>query len=628
MARSLTSTEILVSPEDDAEVRRVSITNSGNRVRKIELTTYSEVVLTAADADSAHPAFAKLFVQTEFVAAAGTLLATRRTREPAELELWAAHLSVLEGEALGGLQFETDRARFLGRGRDLRNAVSIVDARPLSNTVGTVLDPVLSLRRRVRVAPGETVRVAFWTILAQAGPRQYRSPTSIAIPRRSIASWPRPEPERRRSFGRWASISTTRSNSSASPTACCIAMRRCARRKRYSPAIGSGPSALWSFGVSGDLPIVLVRIDDERRYGGGRAIAARPRVLAPEASIRGSRDTERRDIQRCRGAADRDRAAIGPFVARDRREDGATSRPHLFVAQRIRFRHPPAIYCRRRRVPCSSPSAAACATSSRSCRSPRRCREVGRKRPAQASRGDTPRAVPTLEYFNGLGGFASAGREYVTILEQDQRTPAPWINVVANPHFGFQVSADGAGSTWSLNARENQLTPWSNDPVSDPPSEVIYLRDAASGEVWTRDAAAHPAAGSPLCRASRLRLHPLRTRIARSRSGPDAIRSLGRFGEDFALEDRQPVRRNAAAVGHLLLGLGAGQSAQPDRAVHRHRNRAENRRVAGPQPMAYGVPIAHRVHGFGRQATLVDGGSNRIHRQAWLVVGTGGVALR
>src|ERR1019366_2540858 len=133
----VTATEIFVSPQDDAEVRRVSITNNGNRLREIELTTDSEVVLTSPDADSAHPAFAKLFVQTEFVHETGTLLATRRNRDPQELPLWAAHVSVLEGEPAGGLQFETDRARFLGRGHDLRNATSIVDARPLSNTAGT-----------------------------------------------------------------------------------------------------------------------------------------------------------------------------------------------------------------------------------------------------------------------------------------------------------------------------------------------------------------------------------------------------------------------------------------------------------------------------------------------------------
>jgi cyclic beta-1,2-glucan synthetase len=91
---------------------------------------------------------------------------------------------------------------------------------------------------------------------------------------------------------------------------------------------------------------------------------------------------------------------------------------------------------------------------------------------------------PALEFFNGLGGFAADGREYVTILGEGQWTPAPWINVIANPSFGFQVSESGSGYTWSLNSRENQLTLWSNDPVSDPPGETIYVRDEDSGELW------------------------------------------------------------------------------------------------------------------------------------------------
>src|ERR1700728_106336 len=155
--------EIIVSPEDDAEVRRLSLTNEGRGVREIELTTYAEVVLSPPAADSAHPAFSKLFVQTEFIEEGGALLATRRGREATDQQLWIAHVSALEGEAIGGLQYETDRARFLGRGHDLRNAVSIVDARPLSGTTDTVLDAVLALRRRVRIAPRESAHVAFWT---------------------------------------------------------------------------------------------------------------------------------------------------------------------------------------------------------------------------------------------------------------------------------------------------------------------------------------------------------------------------------------------------------------------------------------------------------------------------------
>ncbi len=91
---------------------------------------------------------------------------------------------------------------------------------------------------------------------------------------------------------------------------------------------------------------------------------------------------------------------------------------------------------------------------------------------------------PQLEFFNGLGGFDAGGREYVTLLGEGQWTPAPWINVIANPSFGFQTSVEGAGYTWSINSRENQITPWSNDPVGDRPGEVIYLRDEDSGALW------------------------------------------------------------------------------------------------------------------------------------------------
>ena len=142
--------EVVVSPEDDAEVRRVSVANAGDRARDIELTSYAELVLAPPAADAAHPTFSKLFVQTEYLAKVGAILATRRRRSPAEPEIWAAHLAVVEGEAVGEPEIETDRARFLGRGRDVRAPIAVMDGRPLSNTVGTVLDPVFALRRRVR----------------------------------------------------------------------------------------------------------------------------------------------------------------------------------------------------------------------------------------------------------------------------------------------------------------------------------------------------------------------------------------------------------------------------------------------------------------------------------------------
>ena len=161
-----TSQEVVVSPEDDAEVRRVSITNHGKQTREIELTSYAELALTRQADDVAHPAFAKLFVETEFDSNLGAILATRRQRSSADPAVWVAHLAVVEGGSYGDVQFETDRARFLGRGQTLRSPAAITESWPLSNTTGPVLDPIMSLRRRVIIPPGATVHVGFWTMVA------------------------------------------------------------------------------------------------------------------------------------------------------------------------------------------------------------------------------------------------------------------------------------------------------------------------------------------------------------------------------------------------------------------------------------------------------------------------------
>ena len=163
-----TTMEVVVSPEDDAEVRRISITNLGVRTREIEVTSYAEVVLAPPAADTAHPVFSNLFVQTEFVPDVSTLLATRRPRSPDEAPVWAAHVVVVEGETVGGAQYETDRARFLGRGRGIRTPMSVVDGRPLSNTTGAVLDPIFSLRHRVRLAAGASAHLTFSTLVSSS----------------------------------------------------------------------------------------------------------------------------------------------------------------------------------------------------------------------------------------------------------------------------------------------------------------------------------------------------------------------------------------------------------------------------------------------------------------------------
>ncbi|MGH8875436.1 MAG: GH36-type glycosyl hydrolase domain-containing protein, partial [Acidimicrobiia bacterium] len=262
-----TTMEVVVSAEDDAEVRRLTIANLGTGAREIEVTSYAEVVLTSPAADAAHPAFSNLFVQTEVVPGRDALLATRRPRSVTDAPVWAAHVVAGEVPALGGLQYETDRARFLGRGRSIRTAAAVMDGRPLSDTVGPVLDPIFSLRRRIRLPAGSSARLTFTTLLA--GSREealdlvdkYHDPT--IFDRTLTLAWTQAqvqlhhlgvEPEEARAFQQLA-------GGLLYPDPSLRPLPEVLERNRGSQ------SGLWRHGISGDLPIVLVRIDqpEERR---------------------------------------------------------------------------------------------------------------------------------------------------------------------------------------------------------------------------------------------------------------------------------------------------------------------------------------------------------------------------
>jgi len=477
----LTSTQILISPEDDTEVRRVHLTNTGRSTREIEITSYAEVVLADPAADFAHPAFSKMFVQTEFVAeAGGTLLATRRHREPSELPLWIFHSAVLEGESVGAQQFETDRARFLGRGADARSAVSIIDALPLSDTAGTVLDPVLALRRRVRIAPGGSARVDFWigvagsraTALAAAA--KYRETGAFERIAATAADQAGAELKQ---FG----VNADEARQFQRIAGHVLYPGRSLRAAQSILAANqSGPALLWACGISGDLPIVLVQLES---VGGVELV---------------------KQLLRARGYWRRKRLAVdlvilneGPAAAAELAralEESAKTSQGTPAAGELRGG---VFSLQAETLPAGArellqTAARAVLRDSGGTLDAQLGGSSGREsgpRPRLANKADPSfdamRSVPPLELFNGLGGFAAEGREYVTVLKESEWTPAPWSNVIANPEFGFLVSADGVGSTYSINAQQNQLTQWSNDPVSNAPAEVVYIRDEDSGDLWS-----------------------------------------------------------------------------------------------------------------------------------------------
>ncbi|MGH7555393.1 MAG: glucoamylase family protein, partial [Longimicrobiales bacterium] len=478
-----TTLEVVVSPEHDAEVRRVSITNLGTRTREIELTSYAEIVLAPPAADAAHPAFSNLFVQTEFAPELGALLATRRPRSHREPQFWAAHVIVAEGETVGDLQCETDRARFLGRGRGIRTPMSVIDGHPLSNTVGAVLDPIVSLRRRLRLAPGATARVTFSTLIAPSRDEalaladEYNNPTTF---------------ERAATLA-WTQAQVQLHHLGIDPDEAYLFQDLAGRILYSDPALrpsagvlarnARGPSALWRHGISGDIPIVLVRIDEAEDQGIVRQLLRaheywRMKQLAVDLVILNEQaPSYGQDLQ----------AALEAQVRTSQSRlwhEGHEPSGSVFIlrADLIAAEDRTLLQTAARAVLLSHRGSLA-EQVVRLQRFEAALVPAAQRLPETKSVGVLP-PPPDLEFFNGLGGFAAEGREYVTILGEGQWTPVPWINVIANPYFGFQVSESGSGYTWSLNSRENQLTPWSNDSVADPPGETIYVRDQESGELW------------------------------------------------------------------------------------------------------------------------------------------------
>ena len=479
-----TTMEVLVSAEDDAEVRRVSISNSGTRVREIDVTSYAELVLAPQAADVTHPAFSKLFVETEYRAEVGAILATRRRRAASEPEIWAAHLAVVDSGAVGKPEVETDRARFLGRSRSVRTAIAAIDGRPLSNTVGTVLDAVFALRRRVRIPPGAIVHIAFWTVVAPSREAlldlidKHRDTT--AFERAATLAWTQAQVQLR--------------HLGISPGLASMFQRLAGHLIYSAPVLrpssdaivrGAGAqSGLWPLSISGDLPIVLLRIADTQHLDVARQLLhaheyLRMKQFAFDLVFLNERSSSYvQDLQIGLETLVRQSRSLPQFGV-----EGPPGRVFVLRADLISVET------------CAFLASVARAVfvgergrlSNQLDRVPDR-RIPSRPHPKRAALASQPKAapsVPNLEFFNGLGGFAEDGREYVTILGPGQATPVPWINIVANPAFGFQVGTEGGGTTWSVNSRENQLTPWSNDPVTDRPGEAFYVHDDDTGTLWS-----------------------------------------------------------------------------------------------------------------------------------------------
>jgi cyclic beta-1,2-glucan synthetase len=478
-----TRLEITVSPEDDVEVRRVSLVNRSDRLREIEVTSLVEVVLVPPAEDLTHPAFLKLFLETEYRPECSALLCGRRPRAPDEPTLWAVHVLSAEGGVHGAIEWETDRARFLGRGRTPEDPIAL-DGRALSGTTGAVLDPVLSLRRRVRIAPGGQVRLAFATGVATsraaaiALAEKYDDPTSAA---RTFALATTQTQMRLRHLG----ISTDEAQlyeQLASHVLWTDASLRAAPEFLAGNTLGQ--SGLWSHGISGDLPILIVRVVEENDLALVRQVLRaqeywRLKGLNADVVILNEHPASYLDEmhEQLQGLLE-----SGPWAAWKHRPGGVfllrgggmpeAERQLLMAAARAVLSGERGGLADQLDLPYPEP------------RWPRA--HAAQPAPeASISRDAGPEVeAPPLTLANELGGFTAGGREYAIVLRGDEDTPLPWVNVIANQRFGTVIGATGAAWTWAGNSRENRLTPFGNDPVSEFSGEALYLRDEEGGEAW------------------------------------------------------------------------------------------------------------------------------------------------
>ncbi len=464
---------VTVAPADDVELRRLTITNRSLRTRELELTSYAELVMAPHRADSAHPAFAKMFVQTE-CAPDGTLIAHRRPRSPEESAVWAAHRII---GAEGDIQYETDRAKFLGRANTSARPDALT--RRLSGSSGTVLDPIFSLRCSVTLQPRERVEITFvtgaaWSRDALLGLMdRYHRPESVA--QAFEMSWTRAQLD-----FRYLGIGPTAAHRFQELAGHLLFPNP--RMRAWNDRLMQnrlGQSGLWAQGISGDLPILCVTVSEP-----GHLPLIRELLLAHTYwRLRGFQ-ADLIILNQESPSYDRPfHTQLVRQIEAHSAETGVDRPGGVF----LRAWH--AIPEEERNLILSASSVVLSGSRGplqQQLISPEERPQLGRFiAPGAPEEASAPLPFLELPYFNGIGGFTSDGREYAIYLNSGGKTPAPWANVMANPNFGTLVTESGLGFTWCGNSQTNRLTPWHNDPVSDLQSEVIYLRDDESGQVWT-----------------------------------------------------------------------------------------------------------------------------------------------
>ena len=481
-----TTLEVVVASDDNTEIRRVSLKNNGETACILEVNSYFEVVLTSRNSDLAHPAFSNLFIRTQYDQTHKALIANRRPRTQEDKEIWIAEIPVINGQTVGDIQYETDRMQFIGRGRSVFHPIIIDREKPLNNSVGPVLDPIFSFRIKVKIEPEESIPISFVTVIANSRDEimelleKYDNLEScdaafwLALTRSQVET-------------KYLNIKAQEMELYQNMISNIIFMSP--QKLKYQQMIREnrkGQSSLWPYGISGDRPIILVdlekaeqveilyevlkaheywrlkdlRVDlvvlshEENSYSNPLFSLVSEIVYASQTYdvLNRHKDVF---IVNANNMQPEDMYLFYAVARLVFKGNGGTMKEQLKTKTPKKTPDIPDSVKKEVRVITLNPV----------------------EKVQEHHSEESGELEGKLQFYNGLGGFSSDGSEYVIRLEKGQMTPAPWVNIVSNPDFGFMATEAGSGYTWCENSRENKLSPWSNDPVSDNPGEIFYLND-------------------------------------------------------------------------------------------------------------------------------------------------------
>lgn len=472
-------TEIAVSPEDHAEIRCITLSNLAMRYRQIEITSYVEIALADHKADLIHPAFSKMFIETEAVEEYEGLIAYRRQRSPHDPERWCFHIAAVDIPHQSGFSYETQRDVFIGKNQSLANPEKL--SQPLSNTHGYVLDPIFSIRKSIRMEAGQHIKISFITGYANSREEAVRLLEKYRHIDASLRvldmAWTHAELDLRRLHITHddAHIFQRLANVMIYPDVQLRASEETLKANRL------GQQGLWGHGISGDNPILLVTIEDMYNLD-----VVHSCLLAHAFwSLRGLKT----DLVILNKEKTSYEQPLNEHLIRLMQSfaqyTGLNTSGGIFLLEGDKLANEDLIllYTVAHAVIVSERG-----TLSQQLAMPRKTvglQSLLKVDPQIPEQPSPPLPFLELLFYNGIGGFTTDGKEYAILYNRDAMNPAPWINVICNKNFGFLASAKGLGMTWNSNSQQNRLTPWSNDATLNPITDICYIRDDETGRFWS-----------------------------------------------------------------------------------------------------------------------------------------------